>query len=65
MDSSPLHGKDKNVCRTVVRKSEWRTLLGRPSHRWGDNIRKKVKETGTEVWTGFTQFGTGSIDGLL
>lgn len=31
----------------------------------GDNIRMNVKETGTEVWTGFIQFGTGSTDELF
>ena len=40
-----------------------RTLLGRSSHRRGDNVRMNVKETGTEVWTGFIQFGTESTDG--
>jgi len=65
MELRPLHGKEENVRRIVFREREWRTLLGRPSHRRGDNIRMNVKETGTEVWTGFIQFGTGSTDELL
>jgi hypothetical protein len=24
------------------RKSEWKTLLGRPRHKWEDNIKKNI-----------------------
>ena len=35
--------------------------LGRPRHRWGDNIKMDVQEVGCGVWTGWSwrRIGTG------
>jgi len=35
-----------NACKILVRKSEGKRLLRRPSHRWEGNIRKDLKEIG-------------------
>jgi hypothetical protein len=34
----------RNVCNTLVGKSEGKRPLRRPSHRWEDNIRMDVRE---------------------
>jgi hypothetical protein len=31
--------------KTSIRKSEWKRPLGRPIHRWKDNIRMDIRET--------------------
>ena len=37
--------------------------LGRPRHRWEDNIKMKGKEVGMEAWTGSIWHRTGADDG--
>jgi hypothetical protein len=32
-------GEERGVCRVLVRKPEGKRTLGRPRHRWVDNIR--------------------------
>jgi hypothetical protein len=41
----------KNAYKILVRKT-WKRALGRPRHRWEDNIRIGLREIGWEVWTG-------------
>jgi hypothetical protein len=36
----------------LVGKPEGKIPLGRPRHRWKDNIKKDLQEVG--VWTGFS-----------
>jgi hypothetical protein len=31
-------------------KSEEKTAVGKPRHRWEDNIKTDFKETGWDVW---------------
>jgi len=38
--------------RVLVGKPEGRRPLGRPRHRWGDNIKIDFQEVGCGVWTG-------------
>jgi hypothetical protein len=38
--------EEKGVYRILVGKSEGRRLLGRPRHRWVDNIRMDLEEVG-------------------
>jgi hypothetical protein len=33
-----------NVCKVLVRKTEGKRLLGRPRHRWADNIRMVLRD---------------------
>jgi hypothetical protein len=39
-------GEKRNAYRLLVRKPEGKRLLGRPKHRWVDNIKMDLKEIG-------------------
>jgi hypothetical protein len=39
-------GKDRGVHRVLVGKPEGKRLLGRPRHRWEDNIKINLQEVG-------------------
>jgi hypothetical protein len=39
-------GEERSVQRVMVVKSEGKRLLGRPRHRWDDNIKMDVQEVG-------------------
>jgi len=41
-------GESKTVQRFLVRKSEGNRALGRPRHRWVDNIKLDLQEVGCE-----------------
>ena len=43
-------GEGRGVYRVLVGKPEGRRPLGRPRHRWEDNIRMDLREVG--LWTG-------------
>jgi hypothetical protein len=47
----------RNVCRLLVGKPEGRRPLGRPRHRWVDNIRMDLVEVGwgDVDWIGLAQ----------
>ena len=45
-------GEGRGVYRVLVGKPERRRPLGRPRHRWEDNIRMDLREVG--VWTGWS-----------
>jgi hypothetical protein len=70
-----VHNGDKrSACRILVRKSEGKKPLGRPSPRWVDNIKMDLVKIGcggvdwtpvaqdVVVWTGlpWLRIGTGS-----
>ena len=38
------YGEERGVYRVLVGKPEGRRLLGRPRHRWVDNIRMDLQE---------------------
>jgi hypothetical protein len=38
------------VCRVLVVKPEGNRQLGRPRHRWEDNIRMDLQEVGGKDW---------------
>jgi hypothetical protein len=50
-------GEKSNVYRLLVGKPEGKTLLGRPRHRWIDNIKMDLSEIGVSVvyWIGLAQ----------
>jgi hypothetical protein len=50
-------GDEKNAYRSLVGKPEGKWALGRPRHRWLDNIRMDL----VEMWTGLVwlKIGTG------
>jgi hypothetical protein len=39
-----LNGEKRNAYRILVRKPEGKRQLGRPSHRWVDNIKMDLRE---------------------
>jgi hypothetical protein len=39
-------GKGRSVYRILVRKPEGKRSLGRPRHRWEDNIKMDLQEVG-------------------
>ena len=39
-------GERRNVCRVSVGKSEGKRSLGRPRHRWENNIKVIIQEAG-------------------
>jgi hypothetical protein len=51
----------RGVYRGLVGKSEGKRPLGRPRHRWKDNIKMDVQELGWGAWTGliWLRIGTG------
>jgi hypothetical protein len=50
-------GEKRNVYRLLVGKPEGRRPLGRPRHRWMDNIKMDLSEIGVNVvdWIGLAQ----------
>jgi len=50
-------GEERGVYRVLVGKSEGRRPLGRPRHRWVDNIRMDLQEVGCGYmdWFGLAQ----------
>jgi len=46
-------GQIRNVYKILIRKSERKKPLGRPRHRWEDNIRMDCREIGWEDVAGF------------
>jgi hypothetical protein len=50
-------GDKRNVYRLLVGKPEGRRLLGRPRHRWMDNIKMDLLEIALNVvdWIGLAQ----------
>jgi hypothetical protein len=50
-------GEKRNVYRLLVRKPEGKRPLGRPRHRWMDNIKMHLSEIGLGVvdWIGLAQ----------
>jgi hypothetical protein len=47
-------GEKRNAYRILVGKPEGKRLLGRPRHRWEDNIRMDLREIG---WGGMDWIG--------
>jgi len=50
-------GERRDVYRVLVGKPEGKRLLGRPRHRWEDNIKTDLQEVGCEgmAWIELTQ----------
>jgi hypothetical protein len=50
-------GEKRSVCRLLVGKPEGKRSLGRPRHRWIDNIKMDLSEIGLNVvdWIGLAQ----------
>jgi hypothetical protein len=58
-------GEGRGVHRILVRKPEGRRPLGRPRHRWEDNIKMNHQEVEGVVGTGWSGLRTGTDGGHL
>jgi hypothetical protein len=58
-------GEDRGVCRVLMGKPEGKKPLGRPKHRWEDNIKMDLQEVGEVVGTGWSWLRIGTDGGLL
>jgi hypothetical protein len=54
----------RNAYMILVRKPEGKRPLGRPRHRWVDNIKIGLRQDGM-VWTGSIWLRIGTSRGLL
>jgi len=43
------YGESRGVIRVLVDKPEGNRQLGRPRHRWEDNIKMDIKEVGCDA----------------
>jgi hypothetical protein len=53
-------GEMRNACNILVRKPEGKRPLGRPSHRWEDNIRMDLREIERKILAGFIWLKVGT-----
>jgi len=53
-------GERRSAKRVLVGKPGGRRPLGRPSHRWEDNIKMDLQEMVCGVWTGSSWLGIGT-----
>jgi hypothetical protein len=58
-------GEGRGAYRVLVGKPKGKRPLGRPRHRWEDNIKMDFKEIGIMGKTGFSWLRIGSSSGLL
>jgi hypothetical protein len=58
-------GERRGIYRVLVGKPEGKRPLGRPMHRWEDNIKMGLQEVGVGVWTGLFWLWIGSGGGHL
>jgi len=52
-------GEDRGVHRMLVGKPEGKRPLGRPRHRWEDNIKMDLQEVGGGRGWSWLRIGTG------
>jgi hypothetical protein len=58
-------GEGRAIYRVLVWRPEGKRPLGRPRHRWEDNIKMNQREMGLMGQTGFSWLRLGSSGGLL
>jgi hypothetical protein len=59
-------GEGRGAYRVLVGRPEGRRPLGRPRHRWEDNIKMDLQEVGWGgAWTGFIWLRIGTGGGIL
>jgi len=51
-------GSRRDAYRVLMGKPGGKRQLGRPRHRWEDNIKMDLQEAGWRAWTGLTWFRT-------
>ena len=58
-------GEDKGVHRGLVGKPDGKRLMGRPRHRWEDNIQMDLQEVGGGMGTRWSWLRIGTGGGHL
>jgi hypothetical protein len=58
-------GEKRNAYILLFVKPEGKRPLGRPGHRWMDNIKVGLREQGGILWTGLIWHRIGISGGLL
>jgi hypothetical protein len=58
-------GEERGAYRVLVGRPEGRRPLGRPRHRWEDNIKMDLQEVGGGAWTGLIWLRIRTGDELL
>jgi hypothetical protein len=58
-------GEVRGAYNILVGRPEGRRPLGRPRHRWEDNIKMDLREMGLGMWIGFIGLRIGTGGGLL
>jgi hypothetical protein len=52
-------GEKRNAYKVLAGKPEGKRSLGRPRHRWEDNVKLELEEMRWERWSGFTWLRVG------
>jgi hypothetical protein len=63
--SASTCGGSRGAYRVLEGKPEARRPLGRPRHRWEDNIKMNLREVGWRAWTGSIWLRIGAAGALL
>jgi hypothetical protein len=58
-------GEGRGAYRVLAGRPEGRRPLGRPRHRWEDNIKMDLQEVGWGAWTGLIWLRISTGGGLL
>ena len=58
-------GERRGVYRVLVAKPERKISLGRPRHRWEDNIKMDLQEVRWGSWTRLILFRRGTVEGTF
>jgi hypothetical protein len=58
-------GEKRQVCRLLAGKPGGKSPLGRPKHRWTDNIKMNLSDIGGVVWIGLVWLRIGAVGELL
>jgi hypothetical protein len=53
----------RNVYKTLVRKPEWKIVLGRPRRGWADNTKMGLREEVIGAWVEFMWLRVGMMTG--
>jgi hypothetical protein len=58
-------GEKKGAYTILAGRPEERRPLGRPRHRWQNNVKMDLQEVGWEAWTGLSWPRIGDGGGIL
>jgi hypothetical protein len=59
------HVQERSTFKILFSKHEGKRSVGKPWHRWENNIKMNVKSISGKLWTGFIYFRIVTIGRLL